>query len=60
MLPLFSDVEEDGAPMRIRVGAHLDVPALLAPAGSANSAKFITTIPASGTRPARGSLSHRA
>jgi ectoine hydroxylase-related dioxygenase (phytanoyl-CoA dioxygenase family) len=33
MLFLFSDVEEDDAPTRIRVGSHLDVPAALAPAG---------------------------
>ena len=33
MLFLFSDVEEDDAPTRIRVGSHLDVPKLLAPAG---------------------------
>ncbi|WP_233358859.1 phytanoyl-CoA dioxygenase family protein [Thermomonospora amylolytica] len=33
MLFLFSDVGEDDAPTRIRVGSHLDVPPLLAPAG---------------------------
>jgi hypothetical protein len=33
MLFLFSDVAEDDAPTRIRVGSHLDVPAALAPAG---------------------------
>ncbi|WP_234995959.1 phytanoyl-CoA dioxygenase family protein [Streptoalloteichus hindustanus] len=33
MLFLFSDISEDDAPTRIRVGSHLDVPALLAPAG---------------------------
>jgi Phytanoyl-CoA dioxygenase (PhyH) len=33
MLFLFSDVDEDDAPTRIRVGSHLDVPAALAPAG---------------------------
>jgi hypothetical protein len=33
MLFLFSDVGEDDAPTRIRVGSHLRVPALLAPAG---------------------------
>jgi phytanoyl-CoA dioxygenase PhyH len=33
MLFLFSDVGPDDAPTRIRVGSHLDVPALLAPAG---------------------------
>jgi hypothetical protein len=30
---LFSDVGEDDAPTRIRVGSHLDVPAALAAAG---------------------------
>ncbi len=33
MLFLFSDVSEDDAPTRIRVGSHLDVPAVLEPAG---------------------------
>jgi hypothetical protein len=33
MLFLFSDVGEDDAPTRIRVGSHLDVPRLLEPAG---------------------------
>ncbi|QFG25902.1 phytanoyl-CoA dioxygenase family protein [Actinomadura sp. WMMB 499] len=33
MLFLFSDVGEDDAPTRIRVGSHLDVPPILAPAG---------------------------
>ncbi|MBS1807265.1 MAG: phytanoyl-CoA dioxygenase family protein [Acidobacteria bacterium] len=33
MLFLFSDVGEDDAPTRIRVGSHLDVPHLLEPAG---------------------------
>ena len=33
MLFLFSDVGENDAPTRIRVGSHLRVPALLAPAG---------------------------
>jgi hypothetical protein len=32
-LYLFSDVEADGAPTRIRPGSHVDVPAILAPAG---------------------------
>jgi hypothetical protein len=35
MLFLFSDVGEDDAPTRIRVGSHLDVPRLLEPAGDA-------------------------
>lgn len=33
MLFLFSDIGPDDAPTRIRVGSHLDVPPLLAPAG---------------------------
>lgn len=33
MLFLFSDVEEDDAPTRIRVGSHLDTPRFLVPAG---------------------------
>jgi hypothetical protein len=33
MLFLFSDVGLDDAPTRIKVGSHLDVPAILAPAG---------------------------
>jgi hypothetical protein len=35
MLFLFSDVGENDAPTRIRVGSHLDVPPLLEPAGEA-------------------------
>lgn len=35
MLFLFSDVGDDDAPTRIRVGSHLDVPRLLEPAGDA-------------------------
>jgi hypothetical protein len=35
MLFLFSDVGEDDAPTRIRIGSHLRVPALLAAAGEA-------------------------
>ncbi len=35
MLFLFSDVGPDDAPTRILVGSHLDVPAILAPAGDA-------------------------
>lgn len=35
MLFLFSDVGENDAPTRIRVGSHLDVPRLLQPAGEA-------------------------
>ena len=33
MLPLFSDIGDDDAPTRLRVGSHLDVPPILAPAG---------------------------
>ncbi|TDD77773.1 phytanoyl-CoA dioxygenase [Actinomadura darangshiensis] len=33
MLFLFSDVGEDDAPTRVRVGSHLDVPQILEPAG---------------------------
>jgi hypothetical protein len=33
MLFLFTDVGPDDAPTRVRVGSHLDVPAVLAPAG---------------------------
>jgi ectoine hydroxylase-related dioxygenase (phytanoyl-CoA dioxygenase family) len=33
MLFLFSDIGPDDAPTRIRVGSHLDVPAILEPAG---------------------------
>ena len=35
MLFLFSDVGEDDAPTRIRVGSHLEMARLLAPAGEA-------------------------
>ncbi|MFI0720331.1 phytanoyl-CoA dioxygenase family protein [Streptomyces sp. NPDC021224] len=35
MLFLFTDVAEDDAPTRIRVGSHLDVPRVLAPYGEA-------------------------
>ena len=35
MLFLFSDVGENDAPTRIRIGSHLDVPRLLEPAGEA-------------------------
>ena len=35
MLFLFSDVEPDDAPTRIRVGSHADIAGLLAPAGDA-------------------------
>jgi hypothetical protein len=37
VLMLFSDVGPDDAPTRIRVGSHLDVPRLLAPAGRAGT-----------------------
>lgn len=35
MLFLFSDVSEHDAPTRIRIGSHLDVARMLAPAGDA-------------------------
>jgi hypothetical protein len=38
MLFLFSDVDEEDAPTRIRVGSHLDMPRILAPAGEAGLA----------------------
>ena len=44
MLFLFSDIESDDAPTRIRVGSHLDVPAVLAPFGEDG----MTTIELSG------------
>jgi Phytanoyl-CoA dioxygenase (PhyH) len=38
MLFLFSDVGEEDAPTRIRVGSHFDMPRILAPAGEAGMA----------------------
>ena len=40
MLFLFSDVEENDAPTRIRVASHLDVPKVLAPYGEAGMSAF--------------------
>ncbi len=40
MLFLFSPVGVDDAPTRIRVGSHLDIPPLLAPAGDAGLSVF--------------------
>ncbi|MFF6956842.1 MULTISPECIES: phytanoyl-CoA dioxygenase family protein [unclassified Streptomyces] len=37
MLFLFTEVDEENAPTRIRVGSHLDVPAVLAPYGEAGA-----------------------
>lgn len=37
MLFLFSEVTEDDAPTRIRVGSHLDVPPVLEPYGEAGA-----------------------
>lgn len=37
---LFSDVTDDDAPTEIKVGSHLDVPRLLAPAGGAGMSGF--------------------
>jgi hypothetical protein len=47
MLFLFSDVGEKDAPTRIRVGAHLDVARMLAPAGVAGltTRELIARIP---------------
>lgn len=54
MLFLFSDVGPDDAPTRIRVGSHLDVPSLLAPAGDDGVEFFALArhaVPASAHRP---------
>src|SRR3984893_7981738 len=40
MLFLFSDIGEDDAPTRIRVGSHLDVPRLLEPFAAAGVSFF--------------------
>jgi hypothetical protein len=40
MLVLFSDIGEHGAPTRIRVGSHLDVPAVLPPYGVEGKPRF--------------------
>ncbi|GAA3394320.1 phytanoyl-CoA dioxygenase family protein [Cryptosporangium minutisporangium] len=54
MLFLFSDVGADDAPTRIRVGSHLDVPPILAPAGD-EGLDFMElakqAVPASADRP---------
>ena len=54
MLFLFSDVGPHDAPTRIRVGSHLDVPPLLAPAGDDGVEFFALArqaVPASARRP---------
>jgi hypothetical protein len=54
MLFLFSDVGPEDAPTRIRVGSHLDVPPLLAPAGEEGldfMALARVAVPASEHRP---------
>ncbi|RSN50772.1 MULTISPECIES: phytanoyl-CoA dioxygenase family protein [Actinomadura] len=54
MLFLFSDVGEDDAPTRIRVGSHLDVPPILEPAGDRGLAFMELAeraVPATGHRP---------
>lgn len=54
MLFLFSDVDHDGAPTRIRVGSHLDVPHFLYEAGDAGREWFelcSEIVPASEHRP---------
>jgi hypothetical protein len=40
MLLLFTDVDADNAPTRIRVGSHLDVPPVLAPYGERGTSIF--------------------
>lgn len=40
MLFLFSDIDAETAPTRIKVGSHLDVPAFLRPAGDAGREMF--------------------
>ncbi|MFI0896321.1 phytanoyl-CoA dioxygenase family protein [Streptomyces sp. NPDC020983] len=54
MLFLFTDVTEDNAPTRIRVGSHLDVPRVLAPYGEAGASTLRAApamVAASGHRP---------
>jgi hypothetical protein len=54
MLFLFTDVDEDDAPTRIRVGSHLDMPPLLAPYGEAGVSGLALApalVAASGHRP---------
>jgi hypothetical protein len=41
MLFPFSDVGEDDAPTRIRVGSHFDIPRLLAPFGEGHAAATV-------------------
>ena len=45
MLVLFSDVTEDDAPTRIRVGSHVDIPALLEPFGDEGTNGQTLTMP---------------
>ncbi|MEW2517371.1 phytanoyl-CoA dioxygenase family protein [Actinacidiphila alni] len=45
MLFLFTDVDEENAPTRIRVGSHLDVPAVLAPYGEAGASILTVAAP---------------
>jgi len=53
MLFLFSDVGTDDAPTRIRVGSHLDVPAVLAPFGEGgmSTIELSEALGSSATRP---------
>ncbi|MCW0214055.1 MAG: phytanoyl-CoA dioxygenase family protein [Pseudonocardia sp.] len=54
LLFLFSEVGEDDAPTKIRVGSHLDVPGLLAPYGDAGAEFFefaAKAVPATEHRP---------
>jgi phytanoyl-CoA dioxygenase PhyH len=54
MLFLFSEVGEQDAPTRVRVGSHLDVPPLLEPRGEAGAGFFelaAAAVPATADRP---------
>jgi ectoine hydroxylase-related dioxygenase (phytanoyl-CoA dioxygenase family) len=46
MLVLFSDVGDDDAPTRIRVGSHHEIPAVLAPYGAAGVSTLDVQLPA--------------
>jgi hypothetical protein len=45
MLVLFSDVDEDDAPTRIRVGSHVDLPKILLPYGERGVNQRDVTLP---------------
>ncbi|MGW2718576.1 phytanoyl-CoA dioxygenase family protein [Streptomyces sp. NPDC001492] len=57
MLFLFSEVTEDDAPTRVRVGSHLDVPPVLAPYGD-EGADFMTLGPRVDAASAHRPLAH--